>query len=74
MANVGGRTNATCATSGCEVNRRIDQSTMGTPPTEWNCLGVVLPNRTPLPAATMMAPTSRGKCLHQLIDVIQSYE
>src|SRR5919109_369636 len=45
---------------------------MGTPPMIWNCLGVSLPNRSPRPAATTMAPTSRGKRPHQLIHVVQT--
>src|SRR3954452_23135700 len=47
---------------------------MGIPPTGRYCLGIPPPKRTPCPPATTIAPTSRGKSLHQLIHVIQSHQ
>src|SRR3954452_3855701 len=53
---------------------RSARSTMGTPPTGRYCLGIPPPKRTPCPPATTIAPTSRGKSLHQLIHAIQSHQ
>src|SRR5437867_849824 len=47
---------------------------MGTPPIGRYCLGVSPPNRMPRPAATTIAPTSRGKCAYQLIHVVQPHQ
>lgn len=72
-ASAGGNTSTTWATSGWEVNGRKARSTMGIPPTGRYCLAVSLPNRTPRPAATTIAPTSRGKRAHQLVYVVQPH-